>query len=328
MNEVKSLSIIIPVFNVEGYLDRCLRSVLAAPGIENSEIILVDDGSKDKSGEIAESYAKKYEYIACYHINNAGPSEARNYGLSKSSGKYVCFFDSDDVVVPDVLSRIIRLIPSISVDIVLWDAEMINADNCHSKWRDSRFFVHFGLDENDGILTGEQIVEKQLRIRGDYPSTVWLGAYKREYLISNDLLFEVGILHEDELWGHKVLLEADSVIYVNLVLYHYCIRSGSLTHQLDSDCSNHIESLLYVFPSLYNYCDTRLSSDELRRFVKANLTKRYLYLIFEYDFCKWGFGDRVDCKELWNASGRIKDKIKVLWLVFKRIIYRSFRRRT
>ena len=106
MSDRPCLSIVIPVYNVEDYLDRCLSSVISASGIQMTEIILVDDGSTDKSGRIADSYADQYEYIESFHKTNGGLSDARNYGLEKAKGKYVVFIDSDDMVVPDGLDRV------------------------------------------------------------------------------------------------------------------------------------------------------------------------------------------------------------------------------
>ena len=121
-----ALSVVIPVFNAEKYLGRCLEALLKTSGIENAEIILIDDGSIDSSVEIADSYAKSHTNITVIRKSNEGPSEARNAGLKKATGKYVFFCDADDEVDPELFSRAIKDIGNSSEDVVLWDAEIFD----------------------------------------------------------------------------------------------------------------------------------------------------------------------------------------------------------
>ena len=94
------LSIVIPIYNTGSYLSDCLDSLLNSDGISDTELILIDDGSTDLSGDIADSYAERYDFISCIHTSNEGPSAARNLGLNRSKGKFVFFCDSDDKVDP------------------------------------------------------------------------------------------------------------------------------------------------------------------------------------------------------------------------------------
>ena len=103
------LSIIIPVYNVEHTLERCISSVLSQR-IDRCEILLVDDGSTDRSGEIADQWARKDQRIRVYHKTNGGPSDSRNYGLDRMKGNYVTFVDSDDTLAPDTLQPLIDLL--------------------------------------------------------------------------------------------------------------------------------------------------------------------------------------------------------------------------
>ena len=102
------LSIIIPIYNVENTLRQCLDSVISQ-NIDNCEIILVDDGSTDKSGIIADEYACKFPFIQIYHIENGGPSDTRNYGLERMNGDYVTFVDSDDELSPNTLEPLLNI---------------------------------------------------------------------------------------------------------------------------------------------------------------------------------------------------------------------------
>ena len=128
-NDNPCLSVIIPVYNVERYLGRCIDSLLNTKGIENTEIILVDDGSTDESGRIADSYAEKHAVISCYHKENGGLSDARNYGLNRAKGRYVFFCDSDDMVVPGKFCKVIEDLAKSDADVLLWDGMTIGEDD-------------------------------------------------------------------------------------------------------------------------------------------------------------------------------------------------------
>jgi CDP-glycerol glycerophosphotransferase len=99
--EPVELSIIVPIYNVEEFLIECLDSIDAQEGVD-FEVILVDDGSTDTSGDMAEEYARTHPRFTCYHKENGGLSDARNYGIARAQGEFICFLDSDDVIVPGI----------------------------------------------------------------------------------------------------------------------------------------------------------------------------------------------------------------------------------
>ena len=321
MSKNITLTIIIPVYNVERYLGGCLDSILSVNGIEDVEIILVDDGSTDDSPGIADRYSEDYDNVCCYHISNSGPSISRNIGLEKASGKYVFFCDSDDLVVSEQFSGIVEMSKTDEVDIILWDAVLIDENGDISDRKDRDYYIHRGLENDGRIITGKTVVEKQLISRGDYPATVWLGIFRKDFLLENNLFFENGILHEDELWTQKSLLYAQSVKYISKIIYMYRIHDGSITNPQDNDWTKHIESLFHVYPSLFHFSDDYLSGNRLKRLFDANMAHRYLYMIFKYDFYKYGYGKRIDKKQLWARSKSLKDKIKIIILLLKELLY-------
>ena len=103
------LSVIIPVYNVEPYLHRCIDSVIAQDMSDEIELLLVDDGSKDASGAICDEYASKYSWIHAFHIPNGGVGNARNYGIEHVQGEYFTFIDSDDFIDPGFYKEVLRL---------------------------------------------------------------------------------------------------------------------------------------------------------------------------------------------------------------------------
>ena len=103
------LSVIIPVYNVERYISRCIDSVISQHLNNEIELLLVDDGSKDLSGKICDEYASKYSWIRAFHIPNGGVGNARNYGLKQASGEYITFIDSDDFLDEGIYAEIYKL---------------------------------------------------------------------------------------------------------------------------------------------------------------------------------------------------------------------------
>ena len=141
-NSDTALSVVIPMFNAEKYLGSCLEALLKTQGIENAEIILVDDGSTDSSAEIAEGYVKSHKNITLIRKSNEGPSEARNTGLKKAFGKYVFFCDADDEVDPGSFSKVVKDIGSSSEDVILWDARIFDDEGTVFPQKREEYFIH------------------------------------------------------------------------------------------------------------------------------------------------------------------------------------------
>lgn len=325
-SENAALSVVIPVFNAEKYLGRCLEALLKTSGIENAEIILVDDGSDDSSADIAERYAQSNKNITVIRKSNEGPSEARNAGLKKATGKYVFFCDADDEVDPELFSRAIKDIGNSNENVILWDAEIFDDEGTEIPQKRKDYFIHIGLNASDGTISGQQAIKKQLDACMSFPATVWLGLHRREFLLENDLYFANGILHEDELWVIQVLLLAGSVRYIPEKVYRYRIHIGSITNPEKIDWTRNIESLIYVYSQLYGFCDERIEDTALNKKLKATLTRRYLHMIFQYDFCKYGYARQIDLGLLWRTSGRFVDKCRVILLAVKVFFYKIFKR--
>ena len=304
-----NLSVIIPVYNAEQYLAECIDSLLAAEGIQDAEIILVDDGSSDGSGRIADEYASANDNITVIHKQNGGSSEARNFGLEHASGKYVFFCDADDTVKPDLFTAAIKAAGNSDSDVILWDG-----DTAGSKERN--YFTHNALNPEE-TLTGKEALCRQLKSTGDFPTVIWLGAYRRSFLLDDDLLFKCGLHHEDDLWVPQMMLAAQSVIYMPERLYMYRIHRESLSRPSEDEIPVYIESLLEIFSFLFSFSDDALSGDPSKAAVDAWLTRKYLHWIYKYDFYHYGYGDKIDKSRLWKTSGRFRDKIRVLFLYIR-----------
>ncbi len=303
----KLLSIIIPVYNVEYYLKDCIGSVLNCD--DEVEIILVDDGSQDSSGSICDTYAEK-KNITVIHKENGGLSDARNTGLRAARGRYIFFIDSDDYVFDKTIEKLNCFLKNTECEILLFNAEA-NDD----------YYTHKGLEERK-IYTGLECIECQLKECRDYPTTVWLGVYSREYLIKNDFWFEKGLLHEDELWTQKVLISAEKVCCINKKLYYYRERKDSITDIKNKDNRKNIADLIYIFGVMFTYTDEKVQDYNLRKLIKANIVKRYLHMTAKFELYKYpDLEKQIDKRMLLRYAGTFMDRIRALILLISTRLY-------
>ncbi|MCR8746796.1 glycosyltransferase family 2 protein [Romboutsia lituseburensis] len=210
------ISIIVPVYNVEKYIHECIDSIINQT-YSNIEIILVNDGSTDNSGNICEKYEKKDNRIKVVHKKNGGLSDARNVGIDISNGDYICFIDSDDWINLDMIENLYNLIIRYNADIAQSDyVEVYNKDSMSKNAikEDIKFY-----NSNDMLecLYGEEYVKTVV---------VWNKMYKKE--LFNQIRFPKGKLHEDEFTTYKIIHKANMIIDSNLPLYYYRQRENSI----------------------------------------------------------------------------------------------------
>lgn len=321
------LSVILPIYNVENYLRQAVDSILGADCLDGVEIILVDDGSTDSSGRIADTYLRKG--IKVLHKTNGGLSDARNYGLYHATGQYVFFMDSDDKVDSRQFAEFVNFARSSNSEVILWDAKIIDEQGTIINSSMQEYFSHKGL-VNRKQYTGKEAIHDQLRDHKDFVTTVWLGAYKREFIIKNSFWFEYGLLHEDELWTPRVLCKAESIEYLNFNLYEYRIRTNSIMTGNGKDRSRNINDLIYIFSNMYNYYDWSISDEVLRRELKANVSKRYLHRISHYNAYGYpAISKKINKVQVFKNSKGIKDRIRSFILLLSGRMYcgltKSFR---
>ena len=221
------LSIIVPVFNVETYLKKCVDSLLDQDlARADYEIILIDDGSTDTSGQICDFYASSIENIHVIHQRNRGLSNARNTGISAAKGQYIQFVDSDDYLNADVLGEIIQQLKSKNLDILRINYQNVNVSgrvfepNKHSKP-----FVDY--DEN--VCDGLTFLTDRLGF----------ACYAVQFVVKTSLIrqagngFKEGVYFEDVEWTPRILLQANRVASCRTMVYNYSYRSNSITRNSD-----------------------------------------------------------------------------------------------
>ena len=211
------LSIVIPVYNVEKYIGKCLDTCLDQDlSKDEYEIVVVDDGSPDNSSAIVEEYIQRYRNIRLIHRKNGGLSAARNTGLKEAQGKYVWFVDSDDWIESNCLSCLVEQAEEKDLDVLCFGLQLVYPDG-----RTAPYNIRY--EESDKVYKGEDFICKV-----KMPAAAWVALYKREYLIGNKLCFMEGILHEDQEFTPRAYSLATSISYINKVVYNYNQRDGGI----------------------------------------------------------------------------------------------------
>jgi len=258
--EEELISIIVPIYKVENYLERCLNSILKQTYI-NLEIILIDDGSTDSSGSICDNYSKKDKRIVTIHNENQGVSASRNNGLNIANGKYITFIDSDDFVSENYIEELYKMITLNNADMAI-----------------------IGNDEqyNDGIIkmnkklkvtiNAEKTIKKILEEK--YISSVcWGKMYKKTLL--DDIKFDTNInIGEDFKFIIEVLDKANKIsIDTKQNLYHYKMTENSVTKQKNrkNDWLEEIKLTESMFKPIEEKYP-KIKSRAIQRYIRVNIT--------------------------------------------------------
>lgn len=290
MNE-PLVSVIVPVYNVEQYLDECINSLINQT-YKNLEIIIVDDGSIDNSGKICDSYDDLR--IKVYHKTNGGLSDARNYGLKFASGDYILFVDSDDFLDTNMIKTLVENAINYDVDISICGySKYYNKDN---------------IVKCTQCLFNEKIIDlKRVEYLYDfnhYGVGVWNKLLKKELL--EDILFPVGKVSEDYFVMYKIFYKTKSIYYTNESLYFYRQRQNSITKSkktrfdvLDA-LEQYVEFAKNIEPSLldsaihalvfsqlgvYNTILNNRDALDKKKELKQSINKNYK-IAYKYEECK------------------------------------------
>ncbi len=252
------VSIVIPIYNVEKYLRECVDSILSQD-YNNTEIILVDDGSPDNCGRICDDYANSFSNVISLHKENGGLSDARNYGMKYAKGKYICFVDSDDYVSPQYISHLFDALRKTGADVsVSWFSNVYDYTPICERTNIR------GLEK----LSGKQCLERLLYQNG-IEFSAWGKLYKRELL--NGLEYPKGKLYEDILVTTEVMIRAENVAVINNEDYFYRQRKDSIQYQAFNhrklDCVKHMDMLRNRIKQVYPDLD---SAAACRQFCAIN----------------------------------------------------------
>ncbi len=211
------VSVIVPIYNVEKYLPKCVDSIISQK-YTNLEIILVDDGSPDKSGDIADQYAKKDERIHVIHKKNGGLSDARNAGIDAALGEYLVFIDSDDYIHPEMISRMMDAVKKTSSDMAVCAVRNVREnETVPVEIEKDTITVIQDMDKRTEYFFEDKYVEFTVAWNKLYPAS-----YFRE------VRYPYGKIHEDEFTTWKIFEMAERIVYIEAPLYYYVQRDDSI----------------------------------------------------------------------------------------------------
>lgn len=221
----KLISIIVPVFNVQQYLQVCIDSILQQTYPE-IEIIIVDDGSTDESSQICDNYLEKDNRIIVIHQENKGLSAARNAGIDRASGQFFLFVDSDDCIHKDMVACLYKKLIQYDADISICSYQIIKENETLPllKSVNSKFVTE--------ILTGKECLARACEHESLQMIVTWNKLYRKE--LFDRIRFPVGKVHEDEFTTYKILYPLQKCVYYKKPLYFYRQRNGSITKVVKS----------------------------------------------------------------------------------------------
>ena len=251
------LTVVIPVYNVEKYLKRCIDSILIQEW-KNYNILLVDDGSTDNSPKICDDYVKSYDFISVIHKENGGLSEARNTGVCSANGEYVYFPDSDDWIEPDTFIELAEAIESQKFDIISFNREFVKSE------KDTIVSDSLVTQVFEGKDAFVQIL-KHSYITGFANDKI----YRKSLFIDNKIMFPSGKYYEDLGTNYKLFLLSEKVYATNQKYYHYLIDNpDSITQSWNEK----------KFRDMFEFYKEVFYSD----FVRSQLNEEELQLLQRY----------------------------------------------
>lgn len=259
MSQEKALiSIIIPVYKVEKYLEKCIQSVINQT-YENLQIILVDDGSPDNCGKICDEYAKKDHRIEVIHKSNGGLSDARNKGLEIAKGEYIGFVDSDDYIEADMYEVLYNLLKQYNADVSICNFYTVSQGKISIKNADN------GINEYNRIeILKEILLDKNIQ------SYAWNKLYKKE--LFDEIKYPIGKKYEDIGTTFFLLEKCNKVVVTGKSEYYYINRQDSIVNNVtETTITDYIELIM----QRYDYIEENIkelssyNKDYLKRILKT-----------------------------------------------------------
>lgn len=230
--EKEKISVVVPIYNVEEYLPKCIESLLNQT-YEDLEIILVDDGGKDNCPSICEAYAEKDNRIKVIHKENGGLSDARNAGTAVATGAYIAYVDSDDFIKSDMYEKMLARMRETNADIAICNFRRVKVDGTPVEEGNQYMSVE------DRVYDSKEAVAHLCGENYEYWVTAWNRLYKAE--IAKTVEFPKGKIHEDEFTAHLFYDKAEKIVGLSEPFYQYVIRENSIMTRKYS-----VKNLAYV----------------------------------------------------------------------------------
>lgn len=271
------VSVVVPIYNVEVYLDKCIDSIQNQT-YSNLEIILVDDGSPDECGKICDGYAKQDGRIKVIHKQNGGLSDARNYGMKKATGKYITFIDSDDFIHARYIEILLELAHDKQADIVAGDFALVhNSDMYQDKIIDKNDISQAQILSDEHLYDDDFIEKTTMRL-----TVAWGKLYKRE--LWDGIQYPVGKIHEDTFTTWKLMEKAQKVVYIKEPLYYWRENPNSITrgefslahlvgldayqeqleYYIEKEKQRYVEIVFAAYMEMFFWCYNRMNDNNMK----------------------------------------------------------------
>ena len=287
------ISIVIPIYNVEKYLRKCLDRVYSL-NLDNKEVILVNDGSTDTSINILNEFKNKYpNKTKIISQKNQGLSEARNIGMKNSNGKYILFVDSDDFIIPTETEEFINFGLDKKVDILIGN---------YREYYNENYIVQksfYSLDKNG--------VKNKC-----FGFAVWKNIYRKNFLLENNLFFKKGLLHEDNLFTPEAFFYAKKVRCFNKKFYFY--RKNNLESITQTVNKKNYEHMLYTIIKLLEF--------KKNNNIENNYFNRIILGIYINIVIKGGYVNKEVFNNIVDLKFNFREKLKLLYIICLQNIYK------
>lgn len=261
-------SIIVPVYNAEKYLKKCVQSIRKQE-FQNYEAILVDDGSTDSSGKICDCAAYKYDNFRVIHQKNLGLSAARNTGIKNAAGDYLLFLDSDDFLINQYSLNAVSDSLTDNEDMAVFESR---------RYRDGRLMEK--IFDLSGIIcepcSGKDYLMTVLTGKKQYLWMCWQYAYRRKWWEENDFVFQEGIRFEDVELTFKCLLKAEKMKVLDIPVYAYRSCDGSITKSAGRAL---LQDFLYVIEKNIHYVNGMQTDPVLKKELNNNFSSSYITIL-------------------------------------------------
>lgn len=286
------LSVVIPVYNVEKYLQQCVDSIINQL-TDECEIILVDDGSTDGSGLICDNYSEKNTNVRVLHQKNSGHSAARNAGLKMAVGEYVSFIDSDDYIGQGCVKEILNWIKTTDADICFMEGYKLFSDGTTESLGDE-------IDRSRISGRSQEEVFQHLATRPKYPGSACTKLFRREFLMENDLKFPIDLTHAEDLTlCLNCFLKAERFDALPCPFYYYRQnREGSMTSKISGSSFHGLSEFVS------NFADSL--TDKQRKPHTKITWYAMAFVAYEYSILLWNYS-RLSASQKRDAKFFLKD---------------------
>lgn len=319
----QEISVIVPVYNVEKYLNRCIKSIVNQT-YRDLEIIIVNDGSTDHCGEICDKWREKDKRIKVIHKENGGLSDARNTGMKVATGNYIAFVDSDDWIEPLMYETLMKVLIANKSDIVSCGFRKVQKEEPRKESSEHQLIQY----------DAESALEAMITEKGMH-QVVWNKLYKRELV--EEILFEKGKYNEDEFWSYQVIGRVKKVTAIKNIYYNYFQRDNSIINETYSlkrldgleGKENRQKYIDKYYPGLsgiarlnlfYSYlyayqCSLRMLNQNDLHIAMEKIENGWKKLGLKYsDYCKESFKHKIEiamCKISLKNICRLRNRLKI-----------------